>query len=273
MENKRFKILLVYPNLMMKHILSPAIGILSSELKNNGFDVDLFDTTYYLTETENPDRKRKELLQVRTYDVSDYGIKVKDTDVFDDFKDKVKQFSPDLIGVTTVEDTMDLSLRLIRSLGENRPKTIFGGIYISYLNDKAFNYKEIDMICLGEGEQALVELCTRLSEGRNHDDIQNIYLRKNGTIIKNKLRGLVNLDQLPIPDYSLFEESRFYSPMQGKMYRMLPIDFDRGCPYNCTFCASPSYRDWYRKQNGENYSRKKSPKKIIEEMGLELFED
>jgi radical SAM superfamily enzyme YgiQ (UPF0313 family) len=69
-----------------------------------------------------------------------------------------------------------------------------------------------------------------------------------------------------MPDYSLFETKRLYSPMQGKMYKMLPIDFDRGCPYSCNFCASPAYREWYRKENSQMYFRKKSLSRIIEEM-------
>jgi len=261
------KVLLFYPNLMMKHILSPAIGILTASLKREGFVVDLFDTTYYASGAENPDEKRKEYLQVRSYDVGSYGINIKENDVEEDFRKKVGQFKPDIIGVTAVEDTMSLALRLVRSLGPDRPKTIFGGIHISYLKEKAFLHDEIDMICVGEGEEALPELCRRLSKNEDLSGIKNIYMREGegGTIERNPLRPLVDLETISAPDYSLFEEKRFYSPMQGAMRKMVPIDFDRGCPYNCNFCASPAYRDWYKGENGGVYFRKKSIKKIIEE--------
>lgn len=261
----KFKILLLYPNLMMKNILPPAIGILTACLRERGFDVGLFDTTYYLTGTQNPDEIRKEYLQVRTYDARDYGITVKNTDVLEDFKKMVNEFKPDIIGVSVVEDTMPLALRLISALGSVRPKTIFGGIYISYLKERVFEHKEVDIICLGEGEEAIVELCERLQKKEDYSDIKNLCLRDSDRIIINNLRPLVDLDALPIPDYSLFEEKRFYSPMQGRMRRMVPLDFDRGCPYDCNFCASPAYREWYKKQNSQNYFRKKKVDKIIEE--------
>ena len=41
------KVLFVYPNHKGMNMLPPAIGLLSSCLKNNGHNVDLFDTTYY----------------------------------------------------------------------------------------------------------------------------------------------------------------------------------------------------------------------------------
>ncbi|MDD5072673.1 MAG: radical SAM protein [Candidatus Omnitrophica bacterium] len=260
------KALLVYPNMMMKNLLPPSIGLLTACLKQKGFEVGLFDTTYYCTDMENPDEIRKSYLQVRSYDAQDYGISIKKTDVTEDFKKKVAEFKPDLIGVTVVEDTMPLALRLIGSLGKDRPPTIFGGIYISYLKEKAFENKEIDSICLGEGEGALVELCERMQNGLDHSDVQNLCFRRGSEVVKNKVRPLVDLDKLPTPDYSLFDPKRLHSPMQGKMYRMLPVDFDRGCPYDCSFCASPAYRNWYREQNGGCYFRKKDPGKIIEEM-------
>ncbi|MBN2453540.1 MAG: B12-binding domain-containing radical SAM protein [Candidatus Omnitrophica bacterium] len=264
MSNK-LRVLLVYPNLMMKNLLPPAIGILTACLRGRGFEVGLFDTTYYSTDTENPDETRKEYLQVRSYDARDYGITVKNTDVADDFRKKVRDFRPNLIGVSVVEDTMPLALRLIKALGDDRPVTIFGGIYISYLKEKAFRHREIDIICLGEGEEAIVELCGRLKEKKDYADVKNLCLRRGDRIISNGLRPLIDLDKLPVPDYSLFEEKRFYSPMQGRMRRMLPLDFDRGCPYDCSFCASPAYREWYRKQNNQSYFRKKSVDRIVEE--------
>lgn len=266
MNNRTFKVLLVYPNLEMKNLLPPAIGIFTACLKREGFSVDLFDTTYYLTESGNPDEKRKEFLQVRSYDAGDYGIGYKSTSVTDDFAKKVREYEPDLIGVSVVEDTLPLGLKLVESLGENRPKTIFGGIHISYLGEKAFVHQEIDMICLGEGERLLVELCQRMKAGEDYSDIKNLWIKKGNKVVKNPMRSLIDLEDLPIPDYSLFEDKRFYSPMQGAMHRMLPIDFDRGCPYSCNFCASPGYSRWYRRQIGEKYFRKKSVEKILTEM-------
>ena len=47
-------VLFIYPNTFGMNMLPPAIGLLSSILKDDGNDVELFDTTYYerLDETE-----------------------------------------------------------------------------------------------------------------------------------------------------------------------------------------------------------------------------
>jgi hypothetical protein len=42
-----FKVLLIYPNQRGMNMLPPAIAVFSQILKNNGFEVVLFDTTYY----------------------------------------------------------------------------------------------------------------------------------------------------------------------------------------------------------------------------------
>ena len=62
---------------------------------------------------------------------------------------------------------------------------------------------------------------------------------KDDTIIKNGLGSLINVNELPYPDYTIFEPERFYRPMQGKVLRILPIELHRGCPYTCGFCAIP----------------------------------
>ena len=70
---KNFKVLLVYPNYSMVNLLPTNIGILTACLKQNGFTVDLFDTTYYRTAEKTLDEIRVETLQVRKFDLSEMG--------------------------------------------------------------------------------------------------------------------------------------------------------------------------------------------------------
>ena len=46
----KFKVLFIYPNLMLQTGFPFAICILSSVLKNAGIDVNLFDSTFYRTQ-------------------------------------------------------------------------------------------------------------------------------------------------------------------------------------------------------------------------------
>ena len=100
------------------------------------------------------------------------------------------------------------------------------------------------------------------------DNIKNFWIKKkDGTIIKNKLGPLVNVNELPYPDYSLFEPERFYRPMQGKVLKILPMELHRGCPYTCAFCEDPSQNLLYKSRGiAKTYHRSKSPKRVIDEL-------
>src|SRR3989338_2258710 len=93
---KNFKVLLVYPNHMMVNLLPTNIGILTACLRQNGFEVGLFDTTYYRTAERSPDEIRVETLQLRKFSLEDFGATYKPGHYVDDFKKKVNEVRPDL---------------------------------------------------------------------------------------------------------------------------------------------------------------------------------
>ncbi|PWB52457.1 MAG: radical SAM protein [Candidatus Methanoperedenaceae archaeon] len=265
MSNK-FKILLVYPNLQMINLLPSNISILAACLKQKGFDVELFDTTFYKIEEKSVDEKRVEILQLRPFNLSRYGIQYKDTDVYDDFRKKVESYKPDLIAPTIVDDTLDLTINLLKTIHDLEIPVCAGGVHTIFAPESSLSHDEIDYVCWGEGEEALPELCQHLKEGASVEKIQNIWSKSNGKILRKGMRGLVDLDKLPYNDFSLFEEKRFFRPMQGKVYRMVPVEIDRGCPYSCKFCAAPYLRKLYKKETGCNYYRMKSPDRVINEI-------
>jgi len=102
---KNFKVLLVYPNHMMVNLVPTNMGILTTCLRQNGFDVGLFDTTFYRTAERAADEIRVENLQIRKFSLEDFGISVKPDLFLDDFRQKAEEFKPDLIGYSVVEDT------------------------------------------------------------------------------------------------------------------------------------------------------------------------
>jgi radical SAM superfamily enzyme YgiQ (UPF0313 family) len=65
---------------------------------------------------------------------------------------------------------------------------------------------------------------------------------------------------------SIFEEARLYRPMGGKVWRMLPVETHRGCPYECAFCNSPSQQVLYKQEEGKSYLRRKSFENMRKEL-------
>lgn len=264
--NKSFKVLLIYPNLMMINLLPTNISILSACLKEKNFNIKLFDTTMYKTENQSPDEIRVENLQLRPFNLSEKGVFYKQTDAHKDFKNIVSNFKPDLIAISLVEDTYPIGISLLNSIKDCKIPVIAGGIYPTFAPDKLINEEAIDIICLGEGESALVELCEKMRDGLDYKNIKNLWIKDNGRIIKNPMGPLVDINKLPFSDFSIFEEKRIYRPMQGKLFRMLPVEIDRGCPYFCAFCAAPSLRELYANQELGRYHRYKNIERVMAEI-------
>lgn len=269
---KSLRVLLVYPNYSMVNLLPTNIGILTACLKQNGFTVDLFDTTFYRTAGRTLDEIRIENLQVRKFDLEHVGVRFKPTNYIDDFRKKVEAFKPDLIGVSAVEDTWLQARTLIESVSGTPAKVIVGGVFPTLAPDIPIAHPDVDMICIGEGEYAIIELANALEHGVDPSAIQNLWVKQaDGTVAKNAVRPPVDLDDVPFGDFDLFERERFFRPMQGHVVRMAPIETDRGCPYKCRFCEAPSLVGLYKEATGHYYFRRKSWAKVREE--IELYRD
>ena len=68
----------------------------------------------------------------------------------------------------------------------------------------------------------------------------------------------MDLNTVPIPDWDLFDRGSLYRPMQGKIYRTVGVETQRGCPYTCTFCNSPGNNVIYKEETNKIFHRKKS---------------
>ena len=267
---KNFRVLLVYPNYTMVNLLPTNIGILTSCLKQNGFTVDLFDTTCYPTGEKTLDEIRVETLQVRQFDLEEMGVHYETGDYLEDFRAKVDQFQPDLIGFTVVEDTWPQTRKLLEAISGYPTPVIVGGVFPTMAGDIPIAHPDVDMICIGEGEHAIIELATRLMNGEDHSTIQNLWVKRGGEVIKNSMLPPIDLDDVPFGDFGAFDVARFYRPMQGKVVRMVPIETDRGCPYTCRFCEAPALVELYKESTGQHYFRRKSWDRVREEIELYL---
>ena len=266
-----FRILMLYPNVQMSGLMPQSIGIFSSIFKKKGYKVDLFDCTYYQDINFNnlgstADEERIKNRSHLNYDKSEwhkkggkpkYGIK-------EDFIKKVKNFKPNLILVSVLEATYFLSIDLLNSIPKNEKnfKTIFGGVFATFATEKIIKDENVDYVCRGEGELAVTEMCGKLCNGERIDDVLNFTVKGEGRIYRNKIRPAVDINDVPIPDWDLFDPGSIYRPMQGKIYRAVGIETQRGCPYTCTFCNSPSNNVVYKEEVNRIFHRKKSIKRI-----------
>ena len=112
----------------------------------------------------------------------------------------------DLIGFSVISDTYGWACQIAGELIKRIDiPVIFGGIHPTSVPDIVIKEDFVDYVCAGEGEEAMVELCDALQQGKDTTSIRNVWTKRNGRIIKNPLRPLISdLDSLPFPDKELY---------------------------------------------------------------------
>ena len=181
----------------------------------------------------------------------------------------------DLIGISVVSPYFKYGVQITQALKRilGAP-VLWGGIHPTVRPEECLEYA--DMVCLGEGEEALVELATKMENGQDFYDVPGIWFKENGKIIKNAMRPLIqNLDTIPLPDNDYANKYLLcgrhilpmnddllmkYSGRKKKTYKTLPT---RGCLFECTYCCHSAYKKLYPNQN---YIRKRSIDNIIKEL-------
>jgi len=271
MPTTDFKVLFIYYNPRKMSLVPPSIAIFSRLLKTIGAQVALFDTTLYKKqEDSDSDFIEEKNLTVKPFSDSLKGlhkVEYKGSDIATDLDGLINDFQPDLLVVTAVESTFEGSIHLLKAVRHHKTPTIMGGVFATFAPHIAISYPEIDMICVGEGERALIELVQKMRDGEDYAHVLNLWVKQaDGTIIKNPIGPLVQLDENPLPDIDIFENARFYRAMGGRIYKMFGVETHRGCIFSCGFCNSPLQNRFYKENTGQIYFRHKSISKVREEI-------
>ena len=187
----------------------------------------------------------------------------------------------DLIGFSLMTNyflkVKDLTIKLKEKLAV---PIIWGGIHPTVKPEECLEYA--DMICLGEGEEAMLELADNIESGEIAE-IKNLWLKSDGGIIKNELRQLEeDLDRYPFQDYDIsthyiLKGSKIVKMTESVLQQSMPADDTfgkrkvqfhmisvRGCPHHCTYCCNDALRKRYR--NRGKYVRKRSTQNLIREL-------
>lgn len=170
-------------------------------------------------------------------------------------------FHPDLIAFTSTTYAYQVIKKMASKLKQElHVLQIIGGIHATILPEHVLKTGDFDMVCLGEGEETLLELVNRMEQGKDVSHIQNLWIKQKNGIIKNPLRPLnQDIDSLPFPDYDLFEP---YGVLTGDY----AITTSRGCSYSCTYCCNYFYKKLYQKKG--KYVRRRSVDNVIDELTI-----
>lgn len=186
-----------------------------------------------------------------------------------------------LIGITVMTNFFDGAVQITKKL-KNRFDTpiIWGGVHATIRPEECLEYA--DMVCIGEGEDVLLELVNKISRGEYYLDTMNLWGKAEGKVVKNPLSPLPHdLDIYPLPDYGMEDH---HAMVNG---RIVPLTHEitesflkkgtvsnylrktgyqtmtsRGCPYSCAYCIN----DTIRKMYGGKKLRWRSVSHVMEEL-------
>jgi len=179
-----------------------------------------------------------------------------------EFQEKIKTLKPDLIGFSCTSHVFSFVQKYAQAAKEvSQALIVCGGVHPTVCPEEVIKDKNIDIVCRGEGDLALLELCQKMEKGKSIEKIENLWVKKGEKVFKNKLRPVVSdFDSLPFPDREIFN----YTNLNLEKTGVGTFIFSRGCPYQCTFCCESTLRNLY--PDPENYHRSRSPRLVIKEI-------
>jgi anaerobic magnesium-protoporphyrin IX monomethyl ester cyclase len=153
---------------------------------------------------------------------------------------KIEEFKPQLIAITAVSFQFKYIKRMLAEIKNYNIFTICGGPHISLAPWELEKTDNLDAICIGEGEYALLELTDRIEKSLDITNIENIWIKRDGRIYQNMPRPLIeDLDSLPFGDRELFD----YQKVVNSDYDRAIFMSSRGCPYSCAYCCNSGLRN------------------------------
>jgi len=262
------KVLFVYHNELEEGFMPASIAVLSGVMKSMDLESRLFDTSFWRDKNSKIKENDREIRE-KTGEfkkVLGFNPDREVVDLKEKFYETVKEYRPDLIAATSTSYEFNSLVNFILPA-----KTYFdiplivGGSHPTVYPEKAIQKEGVDIICVGEGEKALAELVKRIEQKKDYTDIPNLWTKNSeGGIIRNKVGVPILMDDLPEPDWDIFDERHRIRPFEGELKKYGFFEISRGCPHQCSYCINDKLHKIYREAgiNSKTY-RFYSPEKIV----------
>ncbi len=181
----------------------------------------------------------------------------------------IKKTKPDLIAfsvLTAYRNHMLDTTDAIKAAGIDTP-IIAGGYDITFM-PHIIESSGLDLVCVGEGGDPIVELANALQEGKDWrtQEIANLRIKQlDGSIVKHPMRyWALKLDEAPFDDRDIYYDKDPY-------FHTIPfmqVLAGRGCPYPCTYCFNDGYKKIHTEQGmvAREYTTLRSVSHVIDEL-------
>lgn len=187
------------------------IGYLAAVLRQNGHDVRIVDAT----------------APFRPYSAEEV------------FR-LVSEYRPHFIGVTLTINFIPQSYAFLEQLAKLEIPVVVGGPHPNSRPKESLLHGA-QIVCIGEGEETIVELAEYFLGLRPLTSVDGIcYQDEKGQPIFSRPRAAIrDLDTIPFPDFADFPIRSYTGSDDPESNPMFwSIFSSRGCPFNCIFCSS-----------------------------------
>jgi len=208
------KILFIAPKIGSQAKWLVGIAYLSAVLKKAGYQVELMEI-----------EKKEDINQINSF---------------------IKSYQPQIIGLSANSHQYFYAIKIAKKIKSQFDIPVFlGGVHSTIRPEEVVREEIFDGICIGEAEDSFLELVRQIEQKQDYTNVSNFWFKRKGQIIKNNIAPLlIDLDQLPFPDYSIFN---YFKKSDGKEISPRFI-FSRGCPFNCTYCCNHVFKKIYSGQ-------------------------
>jgi len=156
-----------------------------------------------------------------------------------------------IIGVSCLTENRYSALKTLRAVKriDSEVVTVIGGLHATFLHKEILdNYKFVDIVVRGEGEETIQEVVERFRSEEGLGGVAGVSYREGGEVIVNPPRRFMpEIESLPFPAYDLFPMKDYALPpdLKIKVNQTSQITTSRGCPMGCKFCETT--HAWGRK--------------------------
>ncbi len=171
----------------------------------------------------------------------------------------IEKAKPKMLGFSIIDGNIDATLAISKLIKDKYPdiKIIIGGNGVECLefgrlpnsNYKIDQYDFWDAIVRGDGELTLINLLKCDWTPESLLEINGLVWRDDGTWVHNVMADNIDMNTLPVPDYSSLESNYYYKSVYQDTK---PLTMSSGCPYRCSFCSVPDYIPEFRQKTVAN---------------------
>ncbi|MBN2898588.1 MAG: B12-binding domain-containing radical SAM protein, partial [Clostridia bacterium] len=156
----------------------------------------------------------------------------------DEIIERIALAEYDLVAFSCYIWNIEQTLKIAETLKKIQPtlRIVLGGPEVSHETEVLMHaHSAIDYVLIGEGEESFMQFIKAIERKTDFTEVNGLYYRNPLGIQKTPYdiaRNAIIAERLPFP----------YESFEGLEHKILYYETSRGCPYNCKYCLSSTFK-------------------------------